>query len=200
MPPATERRRRSGASARTAESKTPVDRTTRWGPYASLVTSLRAATAGDRAFLLRMVAAAADWRPAAPIRSVAAVLTVPELAHYAVGWPAPGERGLIAQTDDGSAVGAAWWRFFPQDDPGYGFVDPRVPEVSIGVAPEQRGGGIGKTLIHELIALARQDGLAALSLSVEPDNFAARLYRNLGFAEVDRVGGSVTMLLRFDNT
>ena len=46
-----------------------------------------------------------------------------------------------------------------------------------------------------LIECARERAVPALSLSVEPDNPAARLYRRLGFVEVGGVGGAVTMVL-----
>jgi hypothetical protein len=46
-----------------------------------------------------------------------------------------------------------------------------------------------------LIAEARQRGLPALSLSVEPENPAARLYERLGLITVERLGGGVTMVV-----
>lgn len=43
---------------------------------------------------------------------------------------------------------------------------------------------------------ARGAGLATLSLSVEPSNYARSLYERVGFQTVGAVGGSLTMLLR----
>jgi ribosomal protein S18 acetylase RimI-like enzyme len=51
-------------------------------------------------------------------------------------------------------------------------------------------------LLAALVAAAREHGLAALSLSVEPDNRARHLYERFGFQEVGTEGGSLTMLLR----
>jgi ribosomal protein S18 acetylase RimI-like enzyme len=141
-----------------------------------------------------MLVAAAFWRPGAPIGSVRDVMNQPELAHYVTGWPQPGDRGVIAE--EGRPIGAAWLRVFPEHDPGFGFVDAQTPEVSIGVVRERRGLGIGSLLLGALIAQARHDGLASVSLSVEPDNHAHRLYKRLGFETVGAVGGSLTMLLR----
>ena len=50
----------------------------------------------------------------------------------------------------GLPVGAAWLRFFPADDPGYGFVSADVPELSIGVAVLWRGRGIGRALLRAI--------------------------------------------------
>ena len=151
---------------------------------------VRPATAEDADLLVRVLAIAADWRPGARVRTPAEVLADPVLAAYVAGWPGPGDRGVVADLD-GVAVGAAWWRFLPG---GYGFVRADVPEVSVGVLPEHRGRGIGTALLRELAAAAEADGLPGLSLSVERDNPAVRLYRRLGFVEVAGDQGAVTML------
>ena len=44
------------------------------------------------------------------------------VALYVKGWGRPGDTALIA-IDDGFPVGAAWYRLFRRDHPGYGFVD-----------------------------------------------------------------------------
>jgi len=154
----------------------------------------RRATAADAPFLQQMLAVAADWRPDTPVRSVAELLAAPELAHYVADWPRAGDLGWVA-VDGAAAVGAAWWRLFTERDPGYGFIDERTPELSIGVVQRARGRGVGTLLMQALIAEAERLALPALSLSVEPDNPAASLYERLGFAPVHRVGGSITMVL-----
>ena len=150
---------------------------------------VRPATADDADLLVRALAIAADWRPGAPVRTPAEVLADPVLAAYLAGWPGAGERGVVAV--DGTPLGAAWWRFLPG---GYGFVRADVPEVSVGVLPEHRGRGAGTALLRALAASAEADGLAGLSLSVERDNPAVRLYRRLGFVEVAGDQGALTML------
>lgn len=143
-----------------------------------------------------MLAVAADWRDGAVVRPWDAVLAEPMLAHYVVGWPAAGERGMVAEDEQGRPVGAAWWRLFPEQDPGYGFVSADCPELSVGVLDGHRGAGVGTALLRALIEQAGLDGLPGLSLSVEPDNPAARLYARLGFEVVGGSGGAQTMLLR----
>lgn len=157
---------------------------------------LRIADAADGPFLAEMVVAAAFWRPEGPAGSVCEVMDQPHFAHYVAGWPQPSDCGVIAE--DVHPVGAAWFRFFPANDPGFGFVDAGTPEVSIGVARPRRGQGIGARLLNALVAQARHAGLATLSLSVEPDNYARGLYERVGFRTVGGAGGSLTMLLRIE--
>lgn len=141
-----------------------------------------------------MLVAAAFWRPEGPSGSVTEVLSQPQLARYVTGWPRPGDLGVIA-LDEQRPVGAAWVRLMPASDPGYGFVEAATPELSMGVVQAWRGLGVGTRLLHALIAAAREQGLPSLSLSVEPDNYARRLYERVGFRQVNEVGGSLTMFL-----
>lgn len=157
--------------------------------------SIRRVQASDAPFLAEMLVAAAYWRPDGPSGSVAEVLAHPQLAHYVAGWPRSGDLGVIA-SEGAQPVGAAWVRLFPESDPGYGFVSANIPELSMGVIRERRGRGIGSHLLDSLLAAAHEQKLAAISLSVESDNYARRLYDRAGFRPVDVASGSLTMLLR----
>jgi ribosomal protein S18 acetylase RimI-like enzyme len=154
---------------------------------------VRRATADDAPFLVQMLATAADWRPGTTARTAAEILAVPALARYVVGWPRRGDVGCVAE--DGTAIGATWWRQFGRSDAGYGFVDEAIPELSVGVVPAKRRQGVGTRLLRALIAEARRSGLPGLSLSVELDNPAVGLYERLGFGTVGVNGGSLTMVL-----
>ena len=142
-----------------------------------------------------MLVCAAEWRPDSTPRSLDEVLADPALAHYVANWPQPGDFGVIAEDCEGRQLGAAWCRSVSSDHPGYGFVSPEVPELSIGVIKEARGRGTGRRLIEELIEAARKRGFHRLSLSVESDNFAMRLYADVGFSVVAEADGAATMLL-----
>lgn len=157
--------------------------------------ALRPAVVSDVDFLEEMLVAAAFWRPDGARGSVAEVLDQPQLAHYVAGWPRADDVGVIAE-HDGQPVGAAWLRLLPESDPGYGFVDASTPELSIGVVPAWRGQGVGGRLLEAVVAMAHAHGFASLSLSVEPDNPARRLYERAGFTQVGKVGDSLTMLLQ----
>jgi ribosomal protein S18 acetylase RimI-like enzyme len=156
---------------------------------------IRRAQRQDEAFLAQMLVAAAFWRVDGPSGSVEEVLARPELAHYLAGWPRPGDLGVIEVDDTtGEPVGAAWLRFLDPADPGYGFVDEATPELTIGVRAGSRGAGVGGRLLEALLGAARSAGIAAVSLSVEPDNYALQLYARHGFQAVGGNGGSTTML------
>jgi ribosomal protein S18 acetylase RimI-like enzyme len=89
-----------------------------------------------------------------------------------------------------------WYRLFPAGDRGYGFVDDRTPELSMGVVRSHRGKGLGGALLRAAMAQARAEGFRALSLSVSAPNPARLLYQRAGFEEVGEAGGSWTMLAR----
>jgi ribosomal protein S18 acetylase RimI-like enzyme len=146
--------------------------------------SIRAARDQDQDFLSAMLYEAATWRPGSPRSSVEEVLAQPEVAVYISGWGRPGDEGLIAEAATGESVGAAWYRLFSQDAHGFGFVDAETPEVTIAVCEESRGTGIGSALLDALIVRARERRVPALSLSVEPENPAVRLYERAGFRVV----------------
>jgi ribosomal protein S18 acetylase RimI-like enzyme len=118
------------------------------------------------------------------------------VARYVKGWGKPGDTALIA-VDDGFPVGAAWYRLFTRDHPGYGFVDEETPELAIAVVPNRRGRGLGEALLDALVERARGDGYRALSLSVPADDEALlTFYEKHGFARLHEDGGdSVTMRL-----
>jgi ribosomal protein S18 acetylase RimI-like enzyme len=75
-------------------------------------------------------------------------------------------------------------------------VNATTPEIGIGVHPNHRSKGIGRLLLRALIEIARKDGVSALSLSVAPENFALKLYKNEGFSKVGESGTSWTLLLQ----
>jgi hypothetical protein len=74
-------------------------------------------------------AMSAEWRAAG--RDT--VMALPQLRRYFVGMGRPGDGGVVAVAGDGARLGVAWYRLFPPEDPGFGFVAPDVPELGIGV-------------------------------------------------------------------
>jgi ribosomal protein S18 acetylase RimI-like enzyme len=123
------------------------------------------------------------------------LLQEPRIAVYLAGWGREGDTGFVAESDEGERVGAAWFRLFASEEHGFGFVGPDVPELTVGVRPDLRGQGVATALLETLISHAQRARIRALSLSVEDDNPAFRLYARLGFVPVARVGNALTMQL-----
>lgn len=111
-----------------------------------------------------------------------AALQHPLLAHYAAGWGRPGDMGYGVWHGE-TAIAAAWLRVWSEADKGFGYVRDDIPELSIGVAPDYRGQGIGTCLLAQLLADAKKY-FSAVSLSVRGDNPAVHLYLRVGFIPI----------------
>ena len=144
----------------------------------------------DQRFLRDMLRHAYYWRERMPRGDIDA-----PVYRYVMNWGRPGDAAVIALDDD-NRVGAAWYRLFKRDEPGYGFVDEQTPELSIAVVPSRRGKGFGDQLLRALLDEAKRGGFSQISLSVEPDNPALRLYERFGFEKVGESNGSWVMLTR----
>lgn len=149
---------------------------------------VRRGGAQDVRFLRDMLHHAYYWKERAPDAGPGPV------ALYVNAWGRRGDTAVIA-LDKGFPVGAAWYRLFDRNRPGYGFVDERTPELAIAVVPNARGRGVGTALLDALLERARGDGYPTVSLSVDRANAGAiELYERRGFARVSEDDDSVTML------
>ena len=155
--------------------------------------NIRPATKDDSAFLYKMLYEAARWNPDWPREEIDEVLSDPMSRRYHEGWGRKGDGGVIAEID-GEPVGAAWYRQFTAEEPGYGFVDERIPELGLAVVPLHRRKGIGETLLRAVLVQAREEGFQALSLSVAVHNRSRMMYQRVGFEKVGEEGESWTMV------
>lgn len=148
---------------------------------------IRRAGRADVPFLRDMVRHAYYWRWSTPETA-----DVPASRYVENFGGRPGDRGVIL-IDEGFPVGAAWYRRLTSERRGYGYIDDRTPELTIAVVPSRRGRGFGEQLLTALLDQARKDGFAELSLSVEKDNPALRLYEKFGFRAQREYDGTVVM-------
>jgi GNAT superfamily N-acetyltransferase len=146
--------------------------------------TIRRAVPEDAAFMTDMLMEAVNWSPEWKKKTRNHVLSSPTTAHYIAGWPRDGDLGAVAKAQ-GERIAAAWLRFLPADDPGYGFVASDVPELTLGVAAHWRGRGAGRALLQFVAGQAREAGIRQISLSVERRNFAQKLYLSEGYRIVD---------------
>ena len=106
-----------------------------------------------------------------------AAFAIPHVRRYLDGWGRPGDAAVVAVTADGQRLGAAWYRFFPAEEPGWGFVAADVPELSIGVVGEARGTGYWERVARRPLdagAGARVPGGEPIGGSPEPRSPAVR--------------------------
>jgi len=148
---------------------------------------VRRGGAQDVRFLRDMLHHAYYWKERAPGEGPGPVQL------YVKAWGRPGDTAVIA-IEDGFPVGAAWFRLFSRDKPGYGFVDEATPELAIAVVPNRRGRGIGDALLNALLGRGLEMGYPALSLCVDKRNTdAVRVYEKHGFARVSETEDTLTM-------
>ncbi|HEU4943212.1 MAG TPA: GNAT family N-acetyltransferase [Gaiellaceae bacterium] len=141
----------------------------------------------DVGFLRDMLRHAFYWRSSAEVEDAS-------LWRYVSGWGRRGDTAVVA-LEEGFPVGAAWFRLFARDEPGFGFVDEQTPEVAIAVVPSRRGRGIGSELLDALVDVAREQSFGALSLSVADDSPAMHMFEHQGFEKAEKTDGSWTMRL-----
>lgn len=137
---------------------------------------------------------AVSWDPERELPPREVLLEHPELARYHAGWGRPGDVAVAAESD-GRVVGVALYRLFTEEDHGHGYVDEDTPELAVAVADGYRGRGVGGRLLTELARTAKAAGIERLSLSVDEENPALRLYVRLGYREVSRDEDGVRMVL-----
>ncbi|HEX3538047.1 MAG TPA: GNAT family N-acetyltransferase [Stellaceae bacterium] len=156
--------------------------------------TIRPAAQDDLELLWRFLAIA-GYEP-----DIGTAKAIPFVATHLADWQRAEDFGFVAERD-GAAIGATWARQFSREEEPAFYVDDRTPEVTIGVAEDARGLGIGGKLLAALIAEA-ESRRVGLCLNVRHDNPAQHLYRRIGFRMVpgsavpNRVGGlSLGMVL-----
>ncbi len=108
------------------------------------------------------------------------IIRQPELQVYIREFgTSPHDRALGAIAE-GRVIGAVWVRIM--DD--YGHVDAQTPSFAISLYPAFRGQGIGTALMQSMLAELKGAGYRQASLSVQKENYAARMYRKLGFRTI----------------
>lgn len=117
------------------------------------------------------------------------ILDLPELRIYYENFGTQaGDLALVAELD-GAVQGLAWLRIMED----YGHIDNDTPSLSIALKAPCRGQGMGTALLLALFEKAKEAGYAKVSLSVQKENPAYRLYQRLGFVTHKDNGGDLVM-------
>ena len=155
---------------------------------------LRTSQHSDMPFMKEMLYEAVFWRPNPNKPSFEEGLAAPGVSNALVDW---GERdGDIAVITlvDSIPAGAAWYRFYTDDNFIRGYVEETIPALVIAVHRGNRRQGIGRKMIEWLIGHASMHNIQKISLMVSKDNHAINLYRKCGFLEYADNGDSLLML------
>ena len=83
----------------------------------------------------------------------------------------------LVSIDDNKIVGAVWTRIMND----YGHIDDNTPSLAISLYEEYRGKGYGTKLMINILELLKNKGYKNVSLSVQKENYATKLYLNVGF-------------------
>lgn len=111
---------------------------------------------------------------AAPPRSV---LDVPELQVYIKEFGRSKHDHALAAIVQEKIVGIVWARIMND----YGHIDDETPSLSISVLKEYRGAGIGTALLETMLTHLASRGYSRVSLSVQRENYAVKMYEKVGF-------------------
>ena len=147
-------------------------------------------------FMREMLYEAVFWRSSPNKPSFEEGLSDPGVNNALVDWgERKGDTAVIALVDSNPA-GAAWYRFYTDDNFIRGYIEETIPAIAIAVHKDYRRQGIGEKMIEWLIDNAAKHNIQEMSLMVSKDNHAKRLYRKCGFLEYADKGDSLLMLRR----
>lgn len=109
------------------------------------------------------------------------IINAPELQVYVKDFGTQeGDICFVAEMEE-KIVGAVWVRIM--DD--YGHVEEGVPSFAISLYKEYRGLGIGTMIMKQMLAELKVRGYQKTSLAVQKENYAVKMYKNVGFEIVD---------------
>ncbi len=123
------------------------------------------------------------------------IIKIPELIRYTKDFGRNTDLCLVAELQ-GNLIGAIWTRIFTESEKGFGYVDSKIPELSMSVIENYRQQGIGTKLLKDMIDKLTQLDYEQVSLSVDKLNYAYKLYQKFGFETVDSDEKSATMIKR----
>ena len=122
------------------------------------------------------------------------IIYEPNLYKYIDKWDEKKDIGyVIVEQETKNKLGAVWLRTFCKNDKGYGYISEDIPELSIAIYPEYRGKGLGTSLINYLISQLPTH-INSISLSVDIQNPAKRLYERIGFKDYSINNGTAIMI------
>ena len=109
------------------------------------------------------------------------IISQPELQVYIRNFGKEKDDICFLAEVDGKVVGAVWVR----DMKDYGHIEDGVPSFAISLYKEYRNSGIGTELMKTMLGELRSKGYEKASLAVQKENYAVKMYKNVGFIIID---------------
>ncbi len=117
------------------------------------------------------------------------IIYKPELQVYTKDFGKETDICFVSETN-GKVIGAVWTRIMND----YGHIDDETPSLAISLYNEYRNMGIGTALMKKILIELKSKGYKQVSLSVQKDNYAFRMYQKLGFRIYSENSGEYIML------
>ena len=109
------------------------------------------------------------------------IIDKPELRVYIEDFGSAKDDYCLCAESEGKIVGAVWVRNIN----GYGSIDKNTVEFAISLYPDFRGYGIGTNMMRRMLQYLIHEGYRKASLAVQKNNYASKMYLNVGFEIVD---------------
>ena len=119
------------------------------------------------------------------------IIEQPELQVYIADFGKSDDWCLVAEVKE-KIVGAVWVRIMND----YGHIDDETPSFAISLYEEYRNMGIGTVLMRDMLEFLKNKGYKQTSLSVQKENYAARMYQKVGFEVIDKNEEEYIMVCR----
>lgn len=121
------------------------------------------------------------------------IITAPELQVYVEHFGASKDDFAFVAEVKNKIIGAVWVRIM--DD--YGHIDNQTPSLAISLYKKYRSQGIGSALMKKMLSVLQTHGYKRVSLSVQKDNYATKLYQKMGFHIIKETGDEWIMVYNF---
>lgn len=124
------------------------------------------------------------------------VIQIPQIYAYISEFGKSKDDYCLVADLNGRIIGAVWVRVFAGEIKGFGSIDSNTPELAISLFKEHRNKGIGSKLMKSMIDHLQKRGCEQVSLSVQKENYAVRLYEKIGFRTVEENDEDYIMVLK----
>ncbi len=123
------------------------------------------------------------------------IINQPEFQVYVSNFGKEADDNCLVAEIDGKVVGAVWVRIMND----YGHIDDKTPSFAISLYRDYRGLGIGTMLMREMLTILKIKGYEKASLSVQKENYAYKMYLNVGFKIVKENEEDYIMVCYLEN-